>query len=479
MALAMTAAASPLFNTTIPGQFSNQTTTVTEQRTSTLYQNPGAGSAVAGAVFADQLPPPGGPVNPVDPSASTPTSTTTMVKNVQVAVPTSTSTIVNTVQVSPVSQAPSLASFQTVVVTETVAGCTLGASAGPALATASPFSGQAPFAVAAASSTSAGTYAAATLLPAVHWEYPVDDIQNLAPSNSSELYFSAGGVSDPSVQHLFASLSSTFSYDSVVLDHSSYVSSTTCSEDGILVTFTDVEAFTFASQSWSASTSGFVLVTYTDGCHGDTNEQRTFWLVDKLQFINSTLSIQAVVAEELAVENALAGVDMVWGTYHPPSNSTGNSASVGGASSGSGSSSTTTSGSGSSSATTSGSSSGSGLAASTNNSTSSSNSTANGSACGAAPASTIDGLPAVACGDENFDLDLDNLIGYLDFSSADYASSIEDFAPGISFGAEALADDGTAATRRSLQLGKRSFFWGGPAAIVKVCNVLTDYTKPH
>lgn len=318
---------------------------------------------------------------------------------------------VKAVAVSQVSS-PALAGFTTVV----VSACTLGISAPAPTGTVDS---QATSVLAASSSSTSAPYAGATLLPAVHWDYPVGDIRNLAPSNSSELYYSAGGVSDPAVQHLFASLSTTLSYDSVVLDHSTFVSSTTCSTDGILVTFTSTEAFSFAADSWSA-VGPFVLVTYTDGCHGDSNDQRTFWLINSVQLQNATNSILAVVQEEIAIEDAIYGVDMIWGTWNPSTNSTN--------STGSGST----------------------------NSTSS-----NGSSCGAAPSSIVDGLPAVACGDANFDADLDSALGYLDFSSADYASSIDDFAPGINFTSEDLDDDQT-------QLQGRGFFWGGPKAIVQV-----------
>lgn len=475
LALGLTASvsASPFayqgLNSTSPVSFTNYTTTTTVKSTATLHDIVIAGSSIAGPVavspissvpIADKVGSSAGPAT----KNGAPTAAASAADSsqngsgaaaqgaIQVGVATAPMSSVSSaaaygaVKVAVVSQSFSPASFQTVVVTETVASCTLGASAVATSAASTSVNGQAPFAIATLSSTST-SYAASTLLPAVHWDHPVDDIQNLSPSSNSDLYYSAGGVSDPSIQHLFASLSATLSYECVILEHSSYVASTSCSDDGILVTFTSVEAFNFAYEAWSEVASGFVLVTYTDGCHGDSDQQRTFWLIDSLELLNSTLSIQAVVQEELAIEDAVYGVEMVWGTYYPSFNQTNGTFSA--------SNSNSTSGSAVSSSGSS-------------NSTSSSNTTTNGSSCGAAPSFTIDGLPAVDCGDANFDTNLDSLIGYLDFSSADYASSIQDFAPDISFDAEDLNDDETQLDRRSLQLRKRGFFWNGPKAIVKV-----------
>lgn len=483
LALGLTAcvSASPLgLNATSNGMFTNRTTTVVTQSTTTLYDTvslvPVTGSASSGTVAS-------GPVaiaqdnsapKPIAPQSGSSSSA-------QEANAGGAAGSVNAALAPSKSQSTSPAGFQTVVVTETVAGCGIGTSAPNA---ASPtVNGQAPFAVATTSSISA-TYAASTLLPAVHWDYPVGDIHNLAPSNSSNLYYSAGGVSDASIQHLFATLSTTLSYEAVVLDHSSFVSDTTCSADGIEITFTSTEAFNFAAQSWSAA-SNFVLVTYTDGCHGVSDQQRTFWLINSLQLLDDTLSIIAAVATELAIEDALHEVDLQWGTYYPPANGTNGTASSGNSasnSSGNGSS-YSDSGSGNSGTNSSGSSNGSGGSSSSNStSSSSSNSTANGATCGNAPASTIDGLPAASCGDANFDKDIDNAIGYLDFSSPSVdGSSLDDFLPGVTVDSADLADaeEGADLSRRDLE--KR---WWNPIkavahlAVSVVKTVATVATAP-
>ncbi|KAG9570375.1 hypothetical protein KCU71_g1370, partial [Aureobasidium melanogenum] len=378
--------------------------------------------------------------------------------------------------------------LQTVVITTTVPACAPGSTVTDTSSVSSNVNAQAPFAL-AASSTLSASYGASTLLPAVHWDYPVDDIHNLAPSNSSNLYYTSGGVSDPSIQHLYASLSTTMMYESVVLDHSSFVANTSCSNDGIMVTFASSEAFNFASSTWSASSSGFVLVTYTDGCHGSSDQQRTFWLVDALETLADSLSILAKVETELAIESALHEVDLQWGTYYPASNSAQNITSGNGSGSASSGSS-----SGSSNDGTSSSFSGSSQDLSNNNSSlpysgSTSSSAANntttgttgGSACGNAPSFTIDGLPAANCGDSNFDAELDDAIGYLGFSSvSDDGSSLADFLPDASVDSTDLTDaeDSAQLSKRSVMLEKRRFnlFKAIVHTLVKVTKVVVHVT---
>ena len=184
----------------------------------------------------------------------------------------------------------------------------------------------------------------------------------------------------------------------MVLEHSQFVKSVDCAADGLLVTFTDTKAYKFAKSSWS-STSDFVLVTYTNGC-GSSNEQRTFWLVDHLNFLDDKNAIDCVTQEELAIEDAIDGVDMVWGTYRPENstvnfNSTSGSPPYGNSTGG----------------------------PPYGNSTSGS--------CGQPPSAKIDGFPTAPCGSSDFDKMLDDDIGYLNFDPADYSASLQAFAPGI------------------------------------------------
>ncbi|THV78397.1 hypothetical protein D6D29_07698 [Aureobasidium pullulans] len=319
------------------------------------------------------------------------------------------------------SQAKSPASsgaFQTVIVTQTVAGC--------GIPTSSSTANHAPFAAALSSTTP--QYAAATVQPAVHWDFPLDNLDNLIPSKNANLYY---GLADPKVEHSFASVVTDMTHDTVVLDHSSYISGTSCSEEGILVSFTSTQAFNLACDSWSTVSTGL-----------------------------------AFVSAELDIAQLFEQVDLVWGSYIPVSSGVpaigGSSTSAGGAKP----TSTSTSGanSGAGSTTRSG---------AVPTSTSTGNTTLNGSGCGAAPSSVIDGLPAIDCGDADFDSRLDDRIGYLDTTSGNYASSIEEFVPDVDFSSEDLQNDNADLTRRDIvRLQKRAWYDWPKKAIKKVGSVI-------
>ncbi|CAD0026780.1 unnamed protein product [Aureobasidium pullulans] len=321
------------------------------------------------------------------------------------------------------SQAKSPASsgvFQTVIVTQTVAGC--------GIPTSSSTANHAPSAAALSSTTP--QYAAATVQPAVHWDFPLDNLDNLIPSKNANLYY---GLADPK---------------------------------GILVSFTSTQAFNLACDSWSTVSTGLVLSTFTDGCHGDSEDQRTFWLIASLTFDNKTLTIKAFVSAELDIAQLFEQVDLVWGSYIPVSSGV---PAIGGSSTSAGfakPTSTSTSGanSGAGSTTRSG---------AVPTSTSTGNTTLNGSGCGAAPSSVIDGLPAIDCGDADFDSRLDDRIGYLDTTSGNYASSIEEFVPDVDFSSEDLQNDNADLTRREIvRLQKRAWYDWPKKAIKKVGSVI-------
>ena len=206
-------------------------------------------------------------------------------------------------------------------------------------------------------------------------------------------------LSDPTVQHIFAQVSTNLHYPAVVLDHSSSIKSVQCQGQDLLIMFSSKSAYDFSIASW-ASVSSFVLVTYTDGC-GISTEQRTFWLIDHLSHGACDTCIIASAQKELAVEDAMHGVDMVWGTYDPRSPPDPSK-----------------------------------RARQIQPLDTSSNVTAlakrqNNSGCGEPSSPRIDGLPTAACGSPTFDQDLDDAIGYLDFSDANFNASIRNFAPGL------------------------------------------------
>lgn len=188
------------------------------------------------------------------------------------------------------------------------------------------------------------------------------------------------------------------------------------------------------------------LVTHDDGCHGDTADQRTVWKVDALDFTKETLSVSARVEREIDFAQFLSHVNMVWGTYFP----------------GSASDSTSTSGGDDDVYSTSASepsfSSAPSTRLRTRQSSGTVNSTSNGSPCGDAPSSILDGLPTANCGDPNFDQNIDNALGYLNWSTTTYGSSMTAFIPGVSLTTYDLTGNGTNLVGSSASIRKRFSF---------------------
>lgn len=77
--------------------------------------------------------------------------------------------------------------------------------------------------------------------------------------------------------------------------------------------------------------------------------------------------------------------------------------------------------------------------------------------CGPAPSPQIDGFPTSTCNSPTFDQDLDDQLGYYDFSDAQFDASLRAFAPGL--------DDYTPSgdqplRRRNAGLVRRGWFSG-------------------
>ncbi|KAL8749824.1 MAG: hypothetical protein Q9184_006653 [Pyrenodesmia sp. 2 TL-2023] len=253
------------------------------------------------------------------------------------------------------------------------------------------------------------------LLPAVHWDHD----------------------HDPYIQHAFAQVSTDLHYPAAILGHSGYVDAVQFQGRDLIITFTDKVAFEFAQKSW-ASVPSFVLVTYSAGC-GTSNEQRTFWLVDHFQPGGCDTCITASIKKELAIEDVMHGVDLTWGTYSPSSaGRTKSRRSV------------------SPSASASAFSSGQLRSKAESRSLRRRQGSSDVPGCGPAPAPLIDGFPTATCNSPTFDQDLDDKLGYFDFSEDQYDASVRAFAPGLED--YSPSEDPGARLRRSVGLVRRGFF---------------------
>ena len=219
-------------------------------------------------------------------------------------------------------------------------------------------------------------------------------------------------------------------YPTVVLAYSNFIASVTCKENSIYIGTTDSKSLDFINNSWSPI-SNLVIATLAQGCSKFT-DQYTFYKIGQIIIDRASNSLWAKILEEIDIGEHLAEVDVSWGDWKPrengnytsPWSSGGNGrpmTSYGGPR-GTGRPGPTATRSGSSGPT-------------------SSSSPNKNETCGKAPSEKIDGFYTADCGSPTFDRDIDQKIGFFDFTG-DITDELESFAPGLEYDYEdATADD--------------------------------------
>lgn len=257
-----------------------------------------------------------------------------------------------------------------------------------------------------------------------------NDVNNLHPTPNTTIVLTPGGSEvNASVPHHFAELNVTFQYPTVMLPYSSYVKDFECESYGLDVTFNDLDAYNFAKANWTTyGEKGFLLVTPSLHCNAADDGEHVYWLVHSISFDDQTKTVK-VVAEEVAVENAMGEVHIIWGYYTPPgTNPNGpswNATTPGGAAGSNGGSNSGSGGSGGSGGSTNGTIPTPGHGGPSPGGSSNPGSYTNASC--ANPPANYKGLPTAPCGPD-FDNVLDSKIGFLNFSDPD---TLAEFYPGV------------------------------------------------
>ncbi|KAJ4214962.1 hypothetical protein NW759_009986 [Fusarium solani] len=273
-----------------------------------------------------------------------------------------------------------------------------------------------------------------TLTPAVHWDCDTRPATNLIPipaHGKSEMYY---GVDNPHRGGQYAFLTYYFDTPSVNLDHCGHVSSIEYGKDGLTITFSSMEAYSHAYDSWSDD-EDLILITYTEGCGDWAQGERCYFKVTGLVYKKGELCIIAIGVPSHP-DDITAGGDTEWGYWEPrnpgghsPGSSVsppvygGGASPTGAGSGGQGGGSSTWNPTGTATSPPSSATSADGDADS-----GSTDFAATRNAC-KPPVDTRFGLPT-ACLGEFFDLDLDNDLGY-DPVSQQYLTFARDLAPGL------------------------------------------------
>jgi hypothetical protein len=111
----------------------------------------------------------------------------------------------------------------------------------------------------------------------------------------------------------FVSLSN-LRYPTVILEHIDYVVEQTCSGDVLHIKFMDAQSFQFAVQTWSESvTTGLVFLIYCPTCGSSHPSDRAWMLVHDITFDLDTLTISCQ-ATEITIDDIGSTVQIALGS---------------------------------------------------------------------------------------------------------------------------------------------------------------------
>ena len=135
-----------------------------------------------------------------------------------------------------------------------------------------------------------------------------------------------------SCSEMMVELNANFSFPTVVLEHSAYISSVTWSPSELDVAFNSVGAYNYIKQSWNLPeaslvprdlTTPFVLATTAQP--GDA--QRDYFLVNKVHYDDARMRV-VCYGSELDLDEAMDDLGIQWGTYNSGSSAGGAAAST-------------------------------------------------------------------------------------------------------------------------------------------------------
>lgn len=341
-----------------------------------------------------------------------------------------------------------------------------------------------------------GAVPTATLLPNIHWSQDLSDTDNVKPCDSRQQYYVPEGA-DSNTPHQYGWLTTNFTNNAIVLDHSNlYTFVYTASSGDLTITFQDRSTYNLAQGTWH---TGMIMVFY-DGTCGDA--MNCYSICKSLTFDSVSGTCQ-MSTSSARFEDIMSYFTFEWGHYVPGRRNGGGSiggSSIGGTNgnstgsnsngdSGSSTKGSSGSGSGVSTSTDTGSTTGTLGTATTSGTLTTSTAVSNYSLgydgdndnC-TAPVDTVYGLPT-ACLGQYFDQDLDDSYDYVDISQTDFAQVL-DLYPNVWYtDATASSDDLSDDTSDDAALGlsKRGLarrWWNPISALKSVVKTVVSVLPP-
>lgn len=129
-----------------------------------------------------------------------------------------------------------------------------------------------------------------TFTPVPAPDVNTDAIGNVVPSTNITLHYGSNDTSVP--ENSSFNITNTMKYPAVILEQIAAVANVTCTDDSVIVGFSNATVFAAARSEWSSAVSNLVFVTnHLGNC--DVELERGWFLVNDVAFDDSTLSATA------------------------------------------------------------------------------------------------------------------------------------------------------------------------------------------
>ncbi|PSK60237.1 hypothetical protein B9Z65_1135 [Elsinoe australis] len=116
-------------------------------------------------------------------------------------------------------------------------------------------------------------------------------LDNLTPAKAQSLFFA--GSADKDNKTSVASVDAAFLYESVVLDHTIYITSVSCSGSSLQIQYNTKDAYLHAKTAWGP-TNKIMLVTSSASC--GASSESTVFLTSSFTFNDASMTVQAAGA---------------------------------------------------------------------------------------------------------------------------------------------------------------------------------------
>ncbi|EME48461.1 hypothetical protein DOTSEDRAFT_76094 [Dothistroma septosporum NZE10] len=152
------------------------------------------------------------------------------------------------------------------------------------------------------------------MYPSVHPHLNKRDPVHLQTRRSASLFYTQQGNIYLQDTAMVATLDALFHWETVILDHSDYVSSVTCQPQQMNIKLNSLQSFNSAKANWTHDDT-IVFVSSSPLCHTKYPGQFGYFNTTSISFDQTSLTA-AAVGTQINVTQAIAEFNVVWGKWN-------------------------------------------------------------------------------------------------------------------------------------------------------------------